>query len=284
VLTGWLLQGGKDMLLMGDDVAGDLDRGGGAKSDFLSGWMGVDVVEENVLPMIDLQTSPLVLSEGSNPVIQSATEWRAVASALSTTSGYYGGGSIVTGTKRYDGVTPRAGAQRLAEFTDAAGFPGAYSYSAATLYVRADYNARVISFPYDFQSIWTAQSEAKIDAPLAARTQILADILNYFGQGGGTPSDVPDAVAFGARHYPNPFNPMVTISNTKPREGHLSVKVFDVRGRLVDTVADSRQEAGPGEVQWDGRTTSGEAAAAGVYFYEARAGDNVVIGKMALIK
>ena len=127
--------------------------GGGAKGAFLNDWMGVNLVDENVLPLIDVQTSPLVLIESSNPVIQTDTEWRAVASALSTTSGYYGGGSIVTGTKRYDGVTVRAGAQRLAQFTDPVGFPGAYLFSAATLNVRDDFNARIISFPYDFQSI-----------------------------------------------------------------------------------------------------------------------------------
>jgi hypothetical protein len=284
VISAWLEQGGKDMLLTGDDLAGDLARSGGAKSAFLNNWMGVDLLDENVMALIGPQTEPMVLIEATNPVIQTADQWHAVGTSLSISSGYYGGGSTVTGTKRYDGVTVRPGAQRLAEFTDPVGFPGAYSFSAATLNVRTDFNARIISFPYDFQSIWTAQSEGKIDAPLPARTQILADILNYFGQGGGTPSDVPDALAFGVHHYPNPFNPMVTISYTMPREGHLSVKVFDVRGRLVDTVADGRREMGPGEVQWDGRTTSGEAAAAGVYFYEARAGEDVVIGKMALIK
>ena len=285
VITGWLQQGGKDMLLTGDDVAGDLFRGGGAKSAFLTDWMGVDLVDENVLPLIGVQTSPLVLIENSNPVIQSATEWLAVGSELSTTSGYYGGGSIVTGTKRYDGVTVRAGAQRLAEFTDPVGFPGAYSFSAATLNVRADFNARIISFPYDFQSIWSpGTNSVKISAPLSTRAQILGDILNYFGQGGGVASDVPDALAFGAHHYPNPFNPIVTIAYNMPRNGHLSVRVFDVRGRLVSTVVDRQHEAGPGEVQWDGRTTAGEAAATGVYFYEARTGEDVVIGKMALIK
>ncbi len=285
VLTAWLNQGGKDMLLTGDDLAGDLFRGEADKTAFLYDWIGVDLADENVLALIGPQTSPMVQAESGNPVFTNVDEWRGVASSLSVSSGYYGGGSIVTGTKRYDAVQPRAGAQRLAQFLDQSGAPGAFVYSAATLNVRGDVNARIISFPYDFQSIWTpATGEVKSTAPLPARAQVLQDILTFFGRTTSAPSSVPDAGFFAVRHYPNPFNPRVTISYNLPRAGQLSVKVYDIRGRLVRDLSAGRRPAGPGQVAWDGRTTDGAAAAAGVYFYEARSGDDVVIGKMALIK
>lgn len=286
LLTSWLELGDKDMLLTGDDLAGDLVRSGGTGVAFLNSWMGVDLTIENVLPMINDQQAPLTEPEIANPVFQPVTQWEAVASDLPAFTVYYGsGGDNSTGLKRYDGVEILPGAQRLAQFLNPTGTPGMYPYSAATLNVRADFNSRVVSFPYDFQSIGTPQTSAnKVDAPLPNRVQVLADILAYFGQSTGVASDVVVGAPFTTRHYPNPFNPSVTVSFTMPRGGHLSVKVFDIRGRLVRTLADGVYESGPGRVTWDGRTGRGEMAAAGVYFYEARTGEDTVVGKMALIK
>ncbi|MBE0564828.1 MAG: hypothetical protein IH621_02650 [Krumholzibacteria bacterium] len=285
VLMAWLEQGGKDMLLTGDDLAGDITRRGGAAAQaFLHDWMGVDLVEENVLGLIDLQTSPLIGAVAPSPVFTGVEQWRGVAGCQGVSSIYYGDGSTATGSKRYDGVVPRTGAVRLAEFTDPNGALGQYPYSAATLNVRADFGARVISLPYDFQSVETADG-AKADAQLAARVRLLQDVLAYFGIGAiGEPSTVPDAGVLAATNHPNPFNPATTISWWLPQAGHLGLEVFDVRGRLVRTLADGPAPAGAGEVRWDGRAGDGRAAAAGVYFYRLQAGDRTLVGKMALIK
>ncbi|MFO7609005.1 MAG: FlgD immunoglobulin-like domain containing protein [Candidatus Krumholzibacteriia bacterium] len=285
VLTAWLEQGGKDMLLTGDDLAGDIARNGDAAATaFLQDWMGVDLVSENVLVDIGLQTTPLIRTVPLLPVFTGVEQWRGVANCLAATAVYYGGDTS-TGNKRYDGVVPRVGAVRLAEFTDPSGTLGQYPYSAATLNVRADFGARVISLPYDFQSVETADG-AKADAQLAARVRLLQDVLAYFGAAGGsgTPSAVPDAGVLFAGNHPNPFNPATTISWWLPQAGHLGLEVFDVRGRLVRTLADGPAPAGAGEVRWDGRAGDGRAAAAGVYFYRLQAGDETLVGKMALIK
>ncbi len=285
LLTAWLQLGGKDLLMTGDDLAGYLNRGAGSKAVFLADWMGVDLSAENALPLIGPQTGPLVDVTAANPVFQTIGQWKAVASNLPPVSVYYGTGDNTTGLRRFDGVQARPGAVRLAEFLDPNGLPGQYPFSAATLNVRADYTARVLSFSYDLQSIWTPSPNGdKIDAPLPARVKVLADILTYFELATGPASDVPVNQKFAARHFPNPFNPAVTVAFTMPRAGHLSLKVFDIRGHLVRVLADETHGSGPGQVAWDGRTGRGEMAAAGVYFYEARTGEDVVVGKMALIK
>ncbi len=285
VLTAWLEQGGKDMLLTGDDLAGDLTRrGGGTGRALLHDWMGVDLVDENVLGLIDLQTAPLIRVVPGQPVFMTVDQWRGVANCLSQSTVYYGGGSTTTGNKRYDGVASRAGAQRLAEFTDPSGAQGQYTFSAITLNERIDYDARVISLPYDFQSVETAD-DAKAAAGLAARVRLLEDVLNYFGHsGGGEPSGVPAADVFTAGSHPNPFNPATIISWSLPQAGHLGVQVYDVRGRLVRTLVDGPTAAGPGDVRWDGRADGGQNAAAGVYFWRVKAGADTLVGKMALIK
>ena len=283
LLTAWLELGWRDLLLMGDDLAGDLARSGGAKAAFLADWMGVSLTEDNVIDAIGGQVSPLVLREPSASfVLPDVSAWVAMSSDQSVSAGNFGG-SLVTGLRRFDGVQAVAPAQRLAQFTTTSGLADQYAYSAATWRAHDGINARVVSFPYDLQAIWTPTGDNP-GAPLAIRTQVLAGILDAFGQVGGPPSDVPAPAMLGARHWPNPFNPSVTISYALPHAGQLSIKVFDIRGRLVRTLADGPAAAGPGSLTWDGHDGRGEAVAAGVYFYEVRAGDKSVIGKMALIK
>ena len=285
VLTGWLEQGGKDMLLTGDDLAGDISRTGGSESyAFMRDWMGVDLADENVLSQIDLQAYPLIRVAAPSPVFISVEQWRGVSDCFSISGGYYGGGgTLATGGRRYDGVVPRTGAVRLAEFTDPNGALGQYTFSAATLRERIEYDARVISLPYDFQSVWT-DDDAKASAQLAARVRLLKDVLNYFGVSDGEASPVPDAVVFSAGNHPNPFNPATTISWSLPQAGQLGVQVYDLRGRLVRTLVDGPMDAGPGSVRWDGRADGGQDAAAGVYFWRVTAGAETLVGKMALIK
>ena len=169
----------------------------------------------------------------------------------------------------------------LAEFADPNNNPGGYDFSAATANV---YNVtnRVVSLPYDLMHIYTDQPN-KIGAPLADRTQILSDVLDYFNLNFFFPGPVPDAAQFAVANYPNPFNPATKISYVVPRAGHLSLKIFNVRGELVRTLVDGQVEAS-GDVMWDGTNNQGGAAASGVYFYEARLGNEVRISKMALIK
>jgi hypothetical protein len=98
-------------------------------------------------------------------------------------------------------------------------------------------------------------------------------------------SSTPVVATLSAANHPNPFNPVTRIVYTVPKAGHLSLKVFDIRGRLVRTLVDDRVEAGADQIAtWDGRNDAGAAVSSGVYFYEARTGGEVKVGKMALVK
>jgi hypothetical protein len=68
----------------------------------------------------------------------------------------------------------------------------------------------------------------------------------------------------GAR--PNPFAASTEIPYTLPSPSHVSVRVYDVTGRLVRTLLDATRPAGAGRVTWDGRDASGRSAPTGVYF------------------
>ncbi len=85
-------------------------------------------------------------------------------------------------------------------------------------------------------------------------------------------------------NHPNPFNPMTRIAFSLPQPGTVSVSVYDVTGRLVNTLGGSEYEAGRGEIVWDGTDEAGRAVATGVYLYRMEVAGEWRDGKMVLLK
>ncbi len=104
----------------------------------------------------------------------------------------------------------------------------------------------------------------------------------------GSPTDAPDGPAARVvaldQNTPNPFNPATTIRYALPRAGDVSLRVFDLRGRLVRTLVDGHQPAGDHTVRWDGRTSAGGAAASGVYLYRLQTGEESRQRRMTLVR
>jgi hypothetical protein len=65
---------------------------------------------------------------------------------------------------------------------------------------------------------------------------------------------------------PVPFRESTTIRYVMPSAGAVTIRVFDLAGRLVRTLVDARVCVGEHEAVWDGTTDVGERAASGVYF------------------
>ena len=82
-----------------------------------------------------------------------------------------------------------------------------------------------------------------------------------------------------AQNYPNPFNPETVISFTLPRAMAASVKVFDVLGREIATLASGPQSAGTHALTWNAGGQPG-----GIYFYRLDAGTQSLTQKMLLVK
>ena len=101
--------------------------------------------------------------------------------------------------------------------------------------------------------------------------------------GAFTAADVPQRLAL-EQNVPNPFNPKTTISFNLPVRGEVSLRVFDVRGRLVTTLVEEVREAGRHSVVWDGTDRSGVRAASGVYFYRLTTPEQTLQQKMTLVK
>jgi flagellar hook assembly protein FlgD len=68
------------------------------------------------------------------------------------------------------------------------------------------------------------------------------------------------------QNAPNPFNPGTTIRFELPQDEQVSIRIFDVRGRVVRTLVQGRRPAGYNEVTWNGVDESGRRVASGVYW------------------
>jgi len=89
-------------------------------------------------------------------------------------------------------------------------------------------------------------------------------------RGAVTTTRVPTTLELlGAR--PNPFDASTDIAFRLPAPGRVSVRIYDVSGRLVRTLVDGTRPAGERTVTWDGRTDDGGVAGTGIYFYRFRA-------------
>ncbi len=79
------------------------------------------------------------------------------------------------------------------------------------------------------------------------------------------------------QNSPNPFNPVTKIRFAVAKAGKVNVRIYNVRGELVKTIASGYYGTGSHEATWDGRSSTGGKVASGVYFAKASArGENGV--------
>ena len=81
------------------------------------------------------------------------------------------------------------------------------------------------------------------------------------------------------QNYPNPFNPTTNISYSLPRNGFVTLKVYDILGREVRTLVNEYEAAGSYNV-----TFNASNFASGVYIYQLRSGNFLATKKLLLMK
>jgi len=99
----------------------------------------------------------------------------------------------------------------------------------------------------------------------------------------GDQTVVPATLAMG-QNFPNPFNPVTTIQFDLPRSGQVDLAIYDVHGRRVTTLVNEKMEEGRYTVRWDGRSETGLPVASGQYFTRLKFGEQVLSGRMVLLK
>jgi len=96
-------------------------------------------------------------------------------------------------------------------------------------------------------------------------------------------SQIPQKFSF-YQNYPNPFNPMTQIKYEIPRDGYVSIAVYDLVGRLVKTLVNEKQSAGYYSINWDATNKQSLKVSAGMYIYTIQSGDFSKTKKMILLK
>jgi hypothetical protein len=107
------------------------------------------------------------------------------------------------------------------------------------------------------------------------------------GASNGGASDVPVAGGADTRLlpcYPNPFNPRTTLSFEIPSAGQVQLDIFDARGRLVTRLCNEALAAGRHQRVWDGRDSRGGSVSSGVYFSRLVYRNEVMTGRMMLVR
>jgi len=104
-----------------------------------------------------------------------------------------------------------------------------------------------------------------------------ADPVSVFG--------IPEGPCFSLVNYPNPFNPQTTISYELPEPTLVTLRIFDVAGRLVDVLVEGEvKAAGTHMATWTGRDSHDRALPSGTYFYRLEADGVVETRRMTLIR
>ena len=81
------------------------------------------------------------------------------------------------------------------------------------------------------------------------------------------------------QNYPNPFNHRTTISYGVPEKSFVNIDIFDIKGRLVESLVSDEHENGFYQQSWNGGNV-----ASGLYFIKLSTGKKILTKKMILLK
>lgn len=86
-------------------------------------------------------------------------------------------------------------------------------------------------------------------------------------------------------NYPNPFNPITTISfSLADNVENAKIEIFNIKGQKIKTLVNSYLEKGTHNVVWNGTDKSGKKVVSGLYFYKLTTGKETAVKKMLLLR
>jgi hypothetical protein len=120
-----------------------------------------------------------------------------------------------------------------------------------------------------------------IDLPELGAGAHVVRVKAVLGDSCKTHAPTPGITLF--QNYPNPFVPSSTIAFELNEPSDISLRIYDVSGRLVRILTEGPRTASYYEEVWDGTDAEGRRVASGVYFLRLRAGAFVQSKKMVLM-
>ena len=86
------------------------------------------------------------------------------------------------------------------------------------------------------------------------------------------------------KNYPNPFNPVTTISYDLAKDVYVELAVYNILGGKVITLVNGNQPAGSYQLEWDGRDSRGLIVSSGMYLLRINAGNYCKTNKMVFVR
>jgi len=105
-------------------------------------------------------------------------------------------------------------------------------------------------------------------------------VYNRLDEPAGLPEKKKNEFVYKVKqNNPNPFNTVTTIEYTIPKKEFVTLKIYDLMGREIETLVNKEQNSGTYEVYWDAGKYPG-----GIYLYRLDTPESSSCGKMILLK
>ena len=258
------------LVIMGDNVASDLNGSADGRV-LLNNWCGAALVDNSYYEMTGEDESGGVV----NPLVTGVPGMC-----------YHGLVFYLDGdypmTSDFDVIEAIDGGLNTLEYPD---YNGA-SYYAGVCNTRSNSHGHPIStgiFGFSFMNIRNAYNGTLARIEFYRGTMRCCLVAGPPMAVDYTDTEIPTVTEL-ASVYPNPFNPVTRVVFSLKKKGHVSMRVYDVSGRLVGVLGDEVREPGSYEVVWDGVNDRGRTTASGIYFCRMETDGYERTVKMVLLK
>jgi len=119
------------------------------------------------------------------------------------------------------------------------------------------------------------------DSDVADYYVLKADEITVNVENGG--SILPESLSVEAI-YPNPFNPQTHIQFGIKEAGSISIRVYDLQGKLIDDLFNGYLDQGKHNVVWNAENTNGKSISSGTYLIKISDGNSTVSRHLTLLK
>jgi len=259
-LIAWLSEASagreRNLLLTGNDIGKELIGDGDDTLGFYGDWLAVEYLANSVGPVL-VDSLPGLRDFAGGFDFMTYDDRQCILRGACPELSYF---DVIQPNPGIDG------AELVAEYVkaDLTTRPAGVAYTDTS-----GYQTVTLGFGVEFMSDLLLP-DGHYATGTSDRVDLMANIMEYFQKaptGPGTGSEGNGVfVTKLSQARPNPFNPATTIAYSLASRSRVTIRVYDVAGRVVTTLVDGEVDAGPHVIVWDGRTDSGERAASGVYF------------------
>jgi hypothetical protein len=126
--------------------------------------------------------------------------------------------------------------------------------------------------------------DQEVPVTVEAYSNVVGRTFRGYGIVGVSTSNLSGSAVRLLQNSPNPFNPMTKITFANSKAGNVELRIFNVRGELVKTLAKQWFPQGEHTLSWDGSTEKGARASSGMYYAQVKSSGATDKIKMMLME